>query len=69
MLPDFDVFNVVDGLVDHEVLSVYRVDETVTRDQYFCGIGFLAWGASMIVVGWRLVRVGNWKSPSERRVR
>jgi uncharacterized membrane protein len=60
MLLGFGLFNVVEGLVDHQVLGLHHVNETVARDQWIAwDIGFLAWGAGMIVAGWWLVRTGR----------
>ena len=53
-------FNVVEGLVDHQLLGVHHVNELVARDQWLAwDAAFLLWGALMLVVGWLLTRAGQ----------
>lgn len=60
MLMGFGIFNLVEGIVDHQVLGIHHVNETVPQDQWiYWDIGFLAWGALMLVVGWYLKRAGR----------
>jgi uncharacterized membrane protein len=67
ILLGFGVFNVVEGLIDHQLLGLHHVNETVARDQWIVwDVGFLAWGAGMVVVGWWLVHTGKRESPGER---
>jgi len=67
MLLGFGIFNVVEGLVDHQILGLHHVNETVAREQWILwDVGFLAWGASMIVAGWWLVHTGRRASRGER---
>ena len=55
----FGLFNVVEGIVDHRLLSIYHVNETVPREQWiFWDGGFLAWGAAMLIGGCLLLKVG-----------
>lgn len=59
MLIGFGAFNVVEGLVDHQLLGLHHVNETAPRDQWiYWDVGFLAWGAAMLGGGWRLYRSG-----------
>ena len=47
-------FNVVEGLVNHHLLNLHHVrpgDAQLVWD-----VAFLAWGAVMVVAGWRLMR-------------
>lgn len=61
----FGVFNVVEGLIDHQLLGLHHVNETVAREQWiYWDMGFLAWGAAMVLAGWLLVRSGKAHSPS-----
>jgi len=57
LLLGWGVFNCVEGIVDHQILGVHHVNETVdpTR-RWFWDLGFLLWGSVMIVAGWWLVR-------------
>jgi uncharacterized membrane protein len=67
MLLGFGIFNVVEGLIDHQLLGLHHVNETVARDRWIVwDIGFLVWGAGMLVGGWWLVRAGRRASPDER---
>lgn len=57
LLTGFGLFNVVEGLIDHHLLGIHHVNETVPPEQWiFWDLGFLAWGAGMLVVGWALLR-------------
>ena len=57
VLLGWGVFNVVEGVVDHLLLGVHHVNETVPREQWiWWDLGFLLWGAAMIAGGWRLWR-------------
>ncbi len=59
LLMGFGIFNVVEGLVDHQLLEIHHVNETVPREQWiYWDIGFLVWGAAMILAGWALYRRG-----------
>jgi uncharacterized membrane protein len=53
-------FNLVEGLVDHAVLGIHHVNETVpAAERAGWDVAFLAWGAAMWAVGWQLRRHGN----------
>ncbi|KKX34070.1 DUF2243 domain-containing protein [Rhizobium sp. LC145] len=67
MLMGFGLFNLVEGLINHQILGLHHVNETVPREQWiYWDMGFLAWGALMLAGGWVLSRVGKHESPSER---
>jgi uncharacterized membrane protein len=67
MLVGFGMFNLVEGLINHQLLSIHHVNETVSRDQWiYWDVGFLIWGAAMVVGGWILFRAGKRESPGER---
>ena len=67
MLIGFGIFNVAEGIVDHHLLGIHHVNETVPREQWiYWDIGFLIWGAAMLVIGWMLLRGGKAESPGER---
>ena len=60
LLVGWGLFNLVEGLIDHEILGVHHVNERVPFDQHvFWDMGFLAWGAAMLVGGWLLLRSGK----------
>ena len=57
MLMGFGIFNVVEGIIDHHLLGLHHVNETVPPEQWlWWDLGFLAWGALMLVGGWALQR-------------
>jgi uncharacterized membrane protein len=52
MLTGFGAFNVVEGLVNHQLLGLHHVNETVPPEYWiWWDIGFLVWGAAMLVAG------------------
>ena len=54
------LFNVVEGVIDHQVLGIHHVNELVGRDRYiYWDMGFLLWGASMVAAGAWLFRSGQ----------
>lgn len=56
-LTGWGAFNLVEGVVDHHLLGIHHVNETAPREQWlWWDLGFLAWGAAMLLVGRRLVR-------------
>ena len=59
LLMGFGIFNLVEGIVDHQLLGLHHVNETVPREQWiYWDVGFLAWGAVMLVGGWLLWNAG-----------
>jgi uncharacterized membrane protein len=63
MLMGFGIFNLVEGVIDHHLLRIHHVNETVPRDQWLAwDLGFLLWGAAMLLGGWLLLRAGRAKS-------
>ena len=60
LLVGWGLFNTVEGVIDHQILGVHHVNETMPRDQWiFWDVGFLLWGVAMLVAGWLLVRAGR----------
>ena len=56
----FGIFNLVEGIIDHHLLGIHHVNETVPPDHWIhWDIGFLVWGAVMLVGGWLLLRAGR----------
>ena len=52
LLIGFGAFNLVEGAVNHQLFGLHDVNETVPREQWVnWDIGFLAWGAAMLVGG------------------
>jgi uncharacterized membrane protein len=57
MLMGWGLFNSLEGIVDHHLLDIHHVNETVPREQWiYWDLGFLAWGAIMLIGGWMLIR-------------
>ncbi|PCK81677.1 DUF2243 domain-containing protein [Rhizobium sophoriradicis] len=57
VLTGFGLFNLVEGLVNHQLLGIHHVNETADRSAWlYWDIGFLAWGAVMLAVGWTMIR-------------
>ncbi len=57
VLMGFGIFNLVEGLVDHQILGLHHVNETVPREQWILwDVGFLVWGALMLGGGWLMIR-------------
>jgi uncharacterized membrane protein len=73
LLIGFGLFNLVEGLVDHHLLGIHHVNETVSRERWiYWDLAFLAWGAAMLIGGWLLLKAGaretaavNIRSPAE----
>ena len=66
MLIGFGGFNLVEGVIDHHVLGLHHVNETVPREHWLAwDLAFLAWGAAMLAIGALLVRGGRRASPGE----
>ncbi len=64
MLIGFGLFNLVEGIIDHHLLGIHHVNETVPQDQWiYWDLGFLVWGALMLIGGWRLMRTGQQEAP------
>jgi uncharacterized membrane protein len=59
VLLGWGIFNLVEGVIDHEILGLHRVNETVPEGQrIFWDIAFLVWGATMMVMGVAMARAG-----------
>lgn len=56
LLVGWGFFNVVEGVVDHHILQLHHVRSGPNQLAY--DLGFLAWGAIMLVGGWTAVRRG-----------
>lgn len=64
ILIGFGLFNLIEGVVDHQLLGLHHVNETVRRELWiYWDMGFLVWGAAMLLTGLALLR----SSTSSRR--
>ncbi|HSF33905.1 MAG TPA: DUF2243 domain-containing protein [Candidatus Tectomicrobia bacterium] len=67
ILMGFGLFNLVEGIIDHHVLGIHHVNETVPPNQWlYWDVGFLVWGALMLLAGWRLTQSGRQGTPAPR---
>jgi uncharacterized membrane protein len=57
LLAGWGIFNLVEGLVDHHLLTVHHVRDDVA-DPLWWDVGFLGFGAALIVVGLLMARSG-----------
>ncbi len=55
LLAGWGVFNLVEGIVDHHVLTIHHVRDDV-EDPLWWDLGFLAFGAVLVDAGWALCR-------------
>jgi uncharacterized membrane protein len=55
ILAGWGIFNLVEGIIDHHILRVHRVKPDAS-DPILWDIGFLAFGALLLVGGWLLAR-------------
>lgn len=62
LLLGWGVFNVVEGLIDHQILGIHHVRDDLGGPIGW-DLGFLAFGLALIVIGWLL---GRGARPSER---
>ena len=66
MLMGFGIFNVVEGIIDHHLLGIHHVNETVPPAQWiYWDVAFLIWGALMLVGGWSLWKAGKRETAME----
>ncbi len=54
MLMGWGIFNLVEGLISHHLLQIHHVRSG--PDEMLYDVGFLVWGAVMLVGGWLLTR-------------
>jgi len=55
LLLGWGVFNLVEGLIDHQILGIHHVRDDLGGPLGW-DLGFLAFGALLALVGWALVR-------------
>ena len=68
LLMGFGLFHVVEGLIDHHLLGLHHVNETVPPAQWlYWDMAFLVWGALMLLGSWRLLRIGRQETPESPR--
>jgi uncharacterized membrane protein len=66
MLMGFGAFNLVEGVINHQILGIHHVNEIAPRDRWvYWDIAFLIWGAAMFIGGWMVFNAGKRASPAE----
>ena len=58
LLVGWGTFNVVEGVIDHHILTIHHVRDDVASPLWW-DIGFLVLGATLIVIGLALERTGR----------
>lgn len=64
LLFGWGLFNLAEGIVDHHILGIHHVREGASINETAWDIGFLAFGALLLIGGWLLA-----KSAENRQVR
>jgi uncharacterized membrane protein len=55
MIVGWGIFNVVEGVINHQILELHHVRENASHELAW-DLGFLVWGAAMILGGWVIAR-------------
>lgn len=58
LLVGWGLFNVVEGIIDHQLLGIHHVYE-YTADKLTWDVSFLAFGVVLLFVGWMLMHSGS----------
>jgi uncharacterized membrane protein len=58
LLLGWGLFNVIEGIIDHQLLGLHHVQEYTTNKLPW-DLAFLGFGAMLLLVGWSLVRAGR----------
>jgi len=66
MLAGWGFFNVVEGVIDHQILGLHHVREGAGVDENAWDLGFLGFGTLLIAAGWLLAR-GDEAAPGSVR--
>jgi uncharacterized membrane protein len=67
LLMGFGLFNLVEGIIDHQILGLHHVNETVPPAQWLAwDMGCLVWGALMLLGGWQLLWAGRQETRKPR---
>ncbi len=70
MLMGFGLFNLVEGIINHQLLGIHLVNETVPREQWiYWDVAFLVWGAAMLLGGLYLLKRGQRETEARAALR
>ena len=58
LLLGWGLFNVIEGVIDHQILGLHHVQEYTTNKLPW-DLSFLAFGVLLLLSGWGLVRAGD----------
>ena len=56
MLVGWGLFNLVEGVLDHHILTIHRVREGAGVNEFAWDVAFLLFGAFLVIGGWLLAR-------------
>jgi uncharacterized membrane protein len=62
-LMGWGIFNLVEGIIDHHILQIHHV--RTGPDAALWDIGFLIWGAAMLIGGWWMIRSQAEQTPAQ----
>ena len=63
VLIGFGIFNAAEGVINHHLLGIHHVNETVARAHWiYWDIGFTLSGIIMLAAGWALMKQGERES-------
>jgi uncharacterized membrane protein len=63
LLAGWGIFNLVEGLIDHHILTIHHVRDDVSSKLPW-DLGFLAFGALLVALGWWLYRSAEAPTPA-----
>jgi uncharacterized membrane protein len=70
VLLGFGLFNTAEGIINHHVLGLHHVNETVARENWvYWDISFTFSGLVMLAAGWLLLRQGERETAAAATVR
>ena len=65
LLLGWGLFNVVEGIIDHQLLGLHHVQEYATNKLPW-DLAFLGFGVLLLLSGWSLIRAGRHDTASRR---
>jgi uncharacterized membrane protein len=65
LLVGWGLFNLVEGVVDHHILTIHHVREGANVNETAWDLAFLAIGAVLVVGGWLLARSDEREDPTD----
>jgi uncharacterized membrane protein len=70
VLLGFGLFNTAEGIINHQLLGLHHVNETVARENWvYWDISFTFSGLVMLAAGWLLLRQGERETAAAATVR